>query len=280
MDSNQQIDVRSILIILSLFLISPSNSIAASFDCSKATTKAEKMVCANPELSRLDESLSRAYRVVQKRYGKAAALDQREWLLLRDECSTKSCLKSLYEDRIKVVESPGYVARLRGTGAGRRAPSYFSETPISPIDLMMQGCFDNQECASYAESLIPRFSETTSGDENDVRERLKHCTANQRNINICVGFLVFVLENEFADVLSEAIKPAGKRCEIAMAKRQDTWASQTYSKCDHEAFEQTGQGTAYGSVFGSCIADMYRQRIPALRSLGTCEPCSKCLNLP
>ena len=272
--------MRSIPLVLFLLLISPGNSIAASFDCSKATTKVETMVCANPELSRLDESLSRAYQVVQNRYGKAAVLDQRQWLLLRDGCSTKSCLKSLYEDRIKELESPGYVARLRGTGAGRRAPSYFSETPIRSIDDIIEGCFADKECASYAESLIPRFSEITGFYENEVRETLKHCIANQLNMNVCAFFWVFALENEFADVLSDAIKPAGKRCEMAMEKRQDTWASQTYLKCNHEAFEQIGQGTAYAGVLNSCIADMYRQRIPALRSLGTCEPCSKCLNLP
>jgi len=181
MDNGQQTNMRAILFALSLLLISPGNSIAASVDCSKATTKVEKMVCASAELSKLDESLSRAYQAVQKRFGKAAVRDQRYWLLLRDGCWDESCLKMLYEWRIKELESPGYAAQpRRGTGAGKNAPTYFSETPIRSIDEMIEGCFANQQCASYAESLIPRFSKESGIYEDRLRETLKHCLAHPK----------------------------------------------------------------------------------------------------
>ena len=274
--------MRLILLVFSLLLILPGNSIAASFDCSKATTKAEKMVCANPELSRLDESLSRAYRAVQKRFGKAAVRNQRVWLLLRDGCSDESCLKMLYEWRIKELESPEYAAKpRRGTGAGKNAPSYFSETPIRSIDEIIEGCFADKQCASYAESLIPRFSkESGIYEESELRKMLKHCLATQTSMNTCAGFMLFVLENEFADVHSDAIKPAGERCEIAMEKRQYSWENQIGSICQREASEEAEGGSQYGGVYVSCVGKRYRERIQALRSLGTCEPCSKCLNLP
>ena len=273
--------MRSIPLVLSLLLILPGNSIAASFDCSKATTKAEKMVCANPELSRLDESLSRAYRAVQKRFGKAAVRDQRWWLLLRDGCSDESCLKLSYKLRIEELESPEYAAKpRRGTGAGKNAPSYFSETPIRSIDEMIEGCFADKQCASYAEPLIPRYSKESNIDEDTLRETLKHCLAYEQSMYICSGFMLFVLENEFADVLSDAIEPAGERCEIAMEKRQYSWGNKIGSICERKAFEESGGGTMYTGVVISCVEDRYRERIEALRSLGTCEPCSMCLNLP
>jgi len=59
-------------------------------------------------------------------------------------------------------------------------------------------------------------------------------------MNICAGFQLFALENEFADVLSDAIKPAGERCEIAMEKRQYSWYNQIASTCEREAFEEAG----------------------------------------
>ncbi|MHB1677390.1 MAG: lysozyme inhibitor LprI family protein [Sulfuriferula sp.] len=34
---------------------------AASFDCGKVVTKVEKLVCANPEISKLDDTLGKAY---------------------------------------------------------------------------------------------------------------------------------------------------------------------------------------------------------------------------
>jgi uncharacterized protein YecT (DUF1311 family) len=49
----------SITIILLLLLSSPAFS--ASFDCKKAASWLEKTVCSNPELSRLDEEMAKAY---------------------------------------------------------------------------------------------------------------------------------------------------------------------------------------------------------------------------
>ncbi len=40
---------------------------AASFDCGKAKTRVEKLICANAELSKLDEQLSREYKAALER---------------------------------------------------------------------------------------------------------------------------------------------------------------------------------------------------------------------
>ena len=42
-------------------LIIAGNADAASFDCGKATSEVEKIICSDDELSRLDESLSKVY---------------------------------------------------------------------------------------------------------------------------------------------------------------------------------------------------------------------------
>jgi uncharacterized protein len=266
----------------------PTTIFAASFDCSKAKTKTEKIICANPELSRLDKSLSRAYLVVQKRFGRAAVRDQRWWLIhLRDECDDERSLKDIYEWRIRELETSKY--RPRGTGAGKNASSYFSETPVRSIDDEIEGCFANQKCASYAEPLIPRYvrkysielEDEDKQEEHRVRKTLENCLSDdQRSMNLCVNFELFVLENEFEDVLSDAIMPAGERCEIAMEKRQLIWGKKAFAKCSREADEFVGGGTAYGGVLNACMCGRYRQRIKALRSLGVCKPCSKCLSLP
>ena len=38
---------------------------AASFDCNKATTETEIAICADPELSALDELMGQAYRLAK-----------------------------------------------------------------------------------------------------------------------------------------------------------------------------------------------------------------------
>ena len=76
---------------------------AASFDCEKATTKVEKMICADPELSKLDDELGRVYSENLKKYPDYVAnfqAQQRAWLKERNKCETKECLRSIYQKRI------------------------------------------------------------------------------------------------------------------------------------------------------------------------------------
>lgn len=83
---------------------------AASFDCSKAKSKVEKALCANPELSRLDEEVAQAYQALQTRAVPATSnmLDpnfenfiknsQREWLRARDEDAADLSGKDLQQN--------------------------------------------------------------------------------------------------------------------------------------------------------------------------------------
>jgi len=82
------------------------NASAASFDCTKASTFAEKEICRDGYLSGLDELLSDQYR---RSY--AQAIDkqtllqsQREWLATRDQCNTQKCLDSTISERIQALK--------------------------------------------------------------------------------------------------------------------------------------------------------------------------------
>ena len=52
---------EKLFIIVVIFGLLSTQALAASFDCNKATTWLEKTVCSNPELSKLDEELAKAY---------------------------------------------------------------------------------------------------------------------------------------------------------------------------------------------------------------------------
>jgi uncharacterized protein len=50
------------LIFAAFFLLTVARNVnAASFDCEKATSEVEKLICGDEELSMLDESLRKAY---------------------------------------------------------------------------------------------------------------------------------------------------------------------------------------------------------------------------
>lgn len=96
---------------------------AASFDCAKAGTNVEKLVCADAELSKLDERMAKNYNDALKTYPVPGALKlrQKQWLKRRNACvpveadpyheqdvidkSTTNCLKESYEQRLTEIDS-------------------------------------------------------------------------------------------------------------------------------------------------------------------------------
>ena len=79
---------------------------AASFDCNKAKSPVEKAICADSELSKLDEDLSQTYKLAVIEYPVANYLRirQREWIKANSFCDKNkmvSCLKDRYKERIK-----------------------------------------------------------------------------------------------------------------------------------------------------------------------------------
>jgi uncharacterized protein len=78
---------------------------SASFDCGKASSKVEHLICGDHELSILDEHLFIAYRNAKKYEDpKRLASEQREWLRRRNLCATIECLQKSYVARLKTLE--------------------------------------------------------------------------------------------------------------------------------------------------------------------------------
>ena len=84
-------------------------SCAASFDCAKAASNTEKMICNNDVLSMLDETLSVSYKQSMEKAQNKEALqkEQLSWLKRQRSCKDSICLKEIYELRIKeLVNGP------------------------------------------------------------------------------------------------------------------------------------------------------------------------------
>src|SRR5215218_3743408 len=75
-----------------------------SFDCGKAALPAERLICASPELSGLDEMLARSYTVAIDRLADAGSClrtDQSRWLrTVRNTCADDACLQRAYRLRL------------------------------------------------------------------------------------------------------------------------------------------------------------------------------------
>ncbi len=108
-----------------------------SFDCKVHYKDAEVTICNNPELSILDNELSRIYTAV---YGaaegprKSAILsDQRLWIRQRDACGVHvSCISRAYQARIAALD-PGQ--RAISAPAAHARPSFDCATHFLPAEV-------------------------------------------------------------------------------------------------------------------------------------------------
>ena len=74
----------------------------ASFDCGKALTRVEKLICGDAELSRLDEELSTVYKTAIKDEKQADSIKQAQklWMEERNNCADEACVKQTYDTRL------------------------------------------------------------------------------------------------------------------------------------------------------------------------------------
>ncbi len=85
---------------LLLILFVNISLLAASFDCTHATTNVEKMICADKELSQFDEKLNRVYTSFYL-LTKEIKTDQRAWIKKRNTCQDTNCIKEAYTKRVE-----------------------------------------------------------------------------------------------------------------------------------------------------------------------------------
>ena len=82
--------------------------IEASFDCGKAASKIERLICSSPETASADARLAKAYAAAKAKSADANALkvQQVDWMKSeRNACTDAACLLKVTEDRIQKLSS-------------------------------------------------------------------------------------------------------------------------------------------------------------------------------
>lgn len=143
------------LSLITCLSITLSSALAASFDCQKANTPTEQAICANDDLSALDEQLSLTYRA----HLGSPELDsgqlkkaQRSWLRnTRQRCEAadaiSECLSDAYRERIEGL-GPGTGADAQGHD-WKKALRITNAAPGYDFLLDMQPCAE-QTCEGPA----------------------------------------------------------------------------------------------------------------------------------
>jgi uncharacterized protein YecT (DUF1311 family) len=126
-DLARAVHTSSLALLAIFFFGFAGAAFAVSFDCTNASSQVEKLICADPDLSRLDDELAAKYRAVRRMgFFDSQVRSQRAWITKRNACNDKECVKALHESRIaelnelvnslsspslKEPESPGYVVK-------------------------------------------------------------------------------------------------------------------------------------------------------------------------
>ncbi|MFM0208872.1 lysozyme inhibitor LprI family protein [Paraburkholderia sediminicola] len=86
----------------------PSAAIVASFDCGRASSQIETLICSSPETADADRRLAAAYSAARSKSSDPSALkaDQRNWLTTeRNACTDAACLTKIMEARIQKLSA-------------------------------------------------------------------------------------------------------------------------------------------------------------------------------
>lgn len=93
---------------------------AASFDCGKAASRIEHLICDDPDLNSFDSQLEGAYRGAIDRSARPEAVKDRQlaWLKQRDACLDAKCMSAAYQRQISslmAISDPPATCRNAGS---------------------------------------------------------------------------------------------------------------------------------------------------------------------
>lgn len=165
-------------------LVIASNAYTASFDCNKAKTASESIICSNPELSLLDNEYSALFSKATDdttKTGKVtkdtvAALNWRE-----ANCRDKECLQEWYRDRI---------SSLQGTMASTPQLTAGDPTAIGdPTDL-----FRKLNIRTFESSLTPQLKSHCGSYFSDLYPESAFRQISSDSIEVSHDSIVFTLK--------------------------------------------------------------------------------------
>ena len=130
-----------VALVVAVAFASAGRAAETSFDCGKASSRIEQMVCKNVSLNHLDSQLASAYAGALDRtlHKDGIVAKQRAWLRQRDDCTDEKCLAAKYQQQIAFL-------------------SDVSEDPAicaSPATIDVNAC--GQEHARRAQSELDRY---------------------------------------------------------------------------------------------------------------------------
>lgn len=100
------------MVIASFFALLPLTAFSASFDCAKASSATERLICGDESISKLDEQVASAYKQALENSTDKVAFKktQFDWLKQQGACKNAECLKQVYQTRINELGEKSFTS--------------------------------------------------------------------------------------------------------------------------------------------------------------------------
>ena len=136
---------------------------AASFDCSKAKTTVEHLICDTPSISELDDNIGRLYQAsiskANEDQKKSLELEQKNWLRqYRNICNIASCLEQAYTSRLKAL-------KIVETQSAEAKVGYCAGPPCCE--------YEHQSCSAHDNGTLIEMSHVVSGSPDFCTQLMK-----------------------------------------------------------------------------------------------------------
>jgi uncharacterized protein len=149
-----------------LGLLATASAHAASFDCAKAHSTAEKLICHDAALSRADDELGKLFRLAQRQAADRRAYrrdSDSKWAWREANCTDVACLAGWYSTRIAEIREQLHQPaqdgeRARPADADLAAASGPAARPaIKPArpNAHASSARDVQQCTATTQDLVP-----------------------------------------------------------------------------------------------------------------------------
>lgn len=140
---------------------------AASFDCAKASTKVEHIICDNPEISKLDDELGPAYDAALRNNKDPASVKalHKKWLASRNGCADADCVLQHYKAWLPALNGLGHnIAAVKAQGqSGREVYRYdFYKEQYAPgaADIDEEPSGEELAARPFCEAVIATLNKT------------------------------------------------------------------------------------------------------------------------
>jgi len=184
------------IITFALLACAPS-CYAASFDCLKAASRTEQIICRDNKLSELDEALTHVYqeRLSALKDTRFLREQQRTWLLeVRNRCTTATCLIAVYQKRLAQLSvAPTFPSDICAeSDRGTLGDGYCLGSKVDANEQLLSGLVD---VLVFSRGLNPAQETAFGKKQADWRKDLRcHCEAKAFGYNTGSGNVIYGCE--------------------------------------------------------------------------------------